>query len=351
MPEFSREMFYWFSFHWFDPWFVKQFNWENIYYLYMIPLLPSLLIIRWILHFRSRTKLDIALHSQDLQGWDFIGAIRFIPYGFKMLCICFILIALARPQKINETIEQSSEGIDIMLLMDISESMQLEDFKPNRLEAAKEVARNFIKGRRHDRIGIIVFAGEAYSLSPLTMDYKLLNNFINDIRFEMIETSGTAIGSALAVGINRMRESISKSKVMIIISDGENTAGNIDPMMAAELAHAFDIKIYTIGIGKDGAIAYGKDENGNVQYVQSMLDETTLRKIAEKSDGHFFRASDNYALNEIIHIIDKQEKGKIKETRYRDNKDYYEVYLAWAFVFLLCWLITKSTFLSNAMED
>jgi Ca-activated chloride channel homolog len=351
MPEFNREMFYWFSFHWFDPRFVQEYNWENIYYLYMIPLLPSLLIIRWILHFRSRTKLDIALHPQDFQGWDLIGAIRFIPYGFKMLCICFILIALARPQRINETIEQSSEGIDIMLLMDISESMQLEDFKPNRLEAAKEVARNFIKGRTYDRIGIIVFAGEAYSLSPLTMDYKLLTDFINGIRFDMIETSGTAIGSAMAVGINRMRESNSKSKLMILISDGENTAGNIDPIMTAGLAHAFDIKVYTIGIGKDGTIAYGKDEKGNIQYVQSLLDETTLRNIAGKADGQFFRASGNNALTEIFHFIDKQEKGKIKEARFRDNKDYYEIYLAWAIVFLLCWLITKSTFLSNAMED
>jgi Ca-activated chloride channel homolog len=351
MPEFNREMFYWFSLHWFDPRFVQQYTWENIYYLYIIPLLPSLLIIRWILHFRSRSKLDIAFHPQDLQRWDFIGAIRFIPYGFKMLCICFILIALARPQKINETIEQSSEGIDIMLLMDISESMLLEDFKPNRLEAAKEVARNFIKGRHHDRIGIIVFAGEAYSLSPLTMDYKLLNDFINGIRFEMIESGGTAIGSALAVGINRMRESGSKSKLMILISDGENTAGNIDPLMASELAHAFDIKIYTIGIGKDGAIAYGKDEKGNTQYVQSLLDETILRNIAEKADGRFFRASGNNALNNIFQFIDKQEKGEIKETRFRDNKDYYEIYLAWAIVFLLCWLTTKSTFLSNAMED
>jgi Ca-activated chloride channel homolog len=351
MPEFSREMFYWFSTLWFDPRLIQQFSWENIYYLYMIPLLPSLLIIRWILHFRSRTKLDIALHPENLQGWDFIGAIRFIPYAFKMLCICFLLIALARPQKINETIEQASPGIDIMLLMDISESMQLEDLKPNRLEAAKEVARNFIKGRIHDRIGIVVFSGEAYSLSPLTMDYKLLNEYINSIQFDLIDVGGTAIGSALAVGINRMRESGSKSKVMILISDGENTAGNIDPMMASELAHAYDIKVYTIGIGNDGPVAYGKDEKGNVQYVQSLLDETTLRNIAEKAEGRFFRASGNNALNEIFLFINKQEKGEIKETRFKDNKDYYEIYLAWAIVFLLCWLITKSTFLSNAMED
>ncbi|MFL5730245.1 MAG: vWA domain-containing protein [Cytophagaceae bacterium] len=351
MPEFSKEMFYWFSLHWFDPRVVQEYTWENIYYLYMIPLMPSLLLIRWILHFRSRTKLDIALRPQDLQGWDLIGAIRFIPYGLKMLCIFFVLIALARPQKINETIEQSSEGIDIMLVLDISESMQLEDFKPNRLEAAKEVARNFIKGRQHDRIGIVVFSGEAYSLSPLSMDYKLLNDFINGIQFDMIESGGTAIGSALAIGINRMRDSDSRSKVMILLSDGENTAGNIDPVLTSELAHAYGIKIYTIGVGSDGAIPHGKDEKGNPQYVQSMLDENTLRTIADKAEGKFFRASGNHALSEVFLFIDKQEKGKIRESRFRDNKDYYEVYLAWAVFFLLCWLITKSTFLSNAMED
>jgi Ca-activated chloride channel family protein len=351
MFNFDNDTFTWFSLHWFDPRTLREFNWENYYYLYAIPLVPCLLLVRWVLHFKFRTKFDIALQTKDLKNWDLTGAIRFIPYGFMALCTAFILIALARPQKVNETVEQFNEGIDIILLLDISESMQLEDLKPNRLEAAKEVARNFIKGRQHDRIGIVVFKGEAYSLSPLTTDYKLLNSFINDIGFDMIKASGTAIGSAIAVGINRMRESDSKSRIMILLSDGENTAGNISPLMASELAHAFDIKIYSIGVGKDGSVAYGKGTNGQTQYAQSFMDESTLRKIAENAQGKFFRASNNNALNEVFLFIDKHEKGEIKESRFKDNKDYYQIYLSWGCLFFLCWLFTKSTFLSNALED
>jgi Ca-activated chloride channel homolog len=213
------------------------------------------------------------------------------------------------------------------------------------------VARIFIKGRQHDRIGIVVFKGEAYSLSPLTNDYSLLNSFINDINFDMIQASGTAIGSAISVGINRMRESNSKSRIMILLSDGENTAGNISPFMASELAHAFDIKIYSIGIGKDGTIAFGKDTKGQTQYAESFMDESTLRKIAENADGKFFRASNNNALNDVFLFIDKHEKGEVLENRFKDNKDYYEIYLSWACLFFLLWLFTKSTFLSNALED
>jgi Ca-activated chloride channel family protein len=351
MFEFDKDIFYWFSWEWFAPSTLQEFTWENYYYLYAIPLVPCLLLVRWLLHFKFRTKFDIALQSKDLKRWDFIGAIRFIPYGFMALSTVFILVALARPQKVNETLEYFNKGIDIVLLLDISESMQLEDLKPNRLEAAKEVARNFIKGRQHDRIGIVVFKGEAYSLAPLTTDYTLLNSFINDINFNMVQASGTAIGSALSVGINRLRESDSKSRIMILLSDGENTAGNISPIMASELAHAFDIKIYTIGVGKDGTIAYGKDEHGQTQYAESFMDESVLRKIAENAEGKFFRVSNNNTLNEVFLFIDKQEKGEIIETRFKDNKDYYDIYLSWACLFFLCWLFTKSTFLSNALED
>jgi Ca-activated chloride channel family protein len=351
MFNFDKDTFNWFSLHWFDPRTLSEFTWDNYFYLYAIPFVPCLLLIRWILHFKFRTKFDIALHAKDLKRWDFIGTIRFIPYGFMALCTTFILIALARPQKVNETVEQFNEGIDIILLLDISESMQLEDLKPNRLEAAKEVARNFIKGRQHDRIGIVVFKGEAFSLSPLTSDYNLLNSFINDINFEMIKASGTAIGSAIAVGINRMRESDSKSRIMILLSDGENTAGNISPVLASELAHAYDIKIYSIAVGKDGTIAFGKDQEGKTLYAQSFIDESTLRKISVNAEGRFFRASNNNALNEVFLFINKHEKGAIRETRFRDNRDYYEIYLSWGCLFFLCWLFTKSTFLSNALED
>jgi len=229
--------------------------------------------------------------------------------------------------------------------------MQIEDFKPNRLEAAKDVARDFIKGRLQDRIGIVVFSGDAFSLAPLTTDYDLLNTYLNDINFEMIESRGTAIGSALAVVTNRMRESESKSKVCILLSDGDNTAGNIDPITAAELAAAYEIKIYTIIVGQEGMVPFGKDYFGRPNLVENTIDETTMRKIAKLGGGEFFRVTDNEALKNVFNRIDQYEKAEIKETRFKDTADYYYIYLQWAVVLFLIWLLLKSTFLSNVLQD
>ena len=238
-----------------------------------------------------------------------------------------------------------------MLVIDISESMQIEDFKPNRLEAAKTVAREFIDGRFQDRIGIVIFSGDAYSLSPLTTDYELLKAYLKDIDFNMIENRGTAIGSALAVGTNRMRESEAESKVLILLSDGDNTAGNIDPITAAELANAYNIKLYTIAVGKEGRVPFGKDFFGQPKYIENTLDETTLRQIAEIGDGQFYRVSDNAALEQVFKMIDEYEKAEIKENRYKDTSDFYQIYLKWAIIFFLAWLLLKSTFVSNVLQD
>jgi Ca-activated chloride channel family protein len=335
----------WFSLTWFLPSTIKGYHWENFYFLYLIPVLPLLLFIRWGLYFRFRQKFDIALLSGDVRDWRSVGLLRFTPYLFIVLFEIMILIALARPQRINDQISNSSLGIDIMLLLDLSESMQLEDFKPNRLEAAKSVAKDFISQRTEDKIGIVVFAGKAYSLSPLTTDYSLLSTFISDIKPNLIPESGTAIGNAIGVGINRLQESDNRSKVMLLISDGDNTAGTLDPIMAAELAHAYNIKVYTIGIGKDGLIPF---EN---TYIESSLNETTLRKIAESAGGKFFRAPTMASLKEIFRQIDRMEKSEIMETRFREVDDYYQIYLIWGIVFFLSWLLLKNTFLSNALED
>jgi Ca-activated chloride channel homolog len=238
-----------------------------------------------------------------------------------------------------------------MMTIDISESMQIEDFRPNRLEAAKEVARNFVAGRFQDRIGLVVFSGDAFSRSPLTSDYDLLNSYIDDISFDLIENRGTAIGSALAVATNRLRESDSKSKVLILLSDGDNTAGNIDPITAAKLAQAYDIKIYTIAIGKEGKVPFGTDFFGRPRYVENTLDETNLREIAKIGRGNFYRVSDKEALQQVFSEIDSLEKAEIKETRYKDTTDYYTIYLRWAMIFFLLWLLTKSTFITNALSD
>jgi len=340
----------WYALNWFFPSTFNSYTWEKPWYLYFLFLVPLLFVIRWVSRYFFNQKLPVALLKSDIKSSP-ITWLRMLPDLLISIVVCLILVALARPQRTNEKVEQWTEGIDIMLAIDISQSMQIEDFVPNRLTAAKDVARDFIKGRLQDRIGIVVFSGDAFSLAPLTTDYRLLNSYLDDISFEMIDSRGTAIGSALAVVTNRMRESKSKSKVCILLSDGDNTAGNIDPITSAELAAAYDIKIYTIIVGKEGMVPFGKDYFGRPNMVENTIDETSMRKIAEIGSGQFFRVEDNEALKNVFDRIDQYEKAEIQETRFKDTSDYYFVYLMWATSFFLLWLLLKSSFLSNALQD
>ena len=340
----------WYSLRWFAPSQFSSYTWENKIYLWGLVLVPVVIIIRWLTRYFLNQKLAVALVKSDLKSTP-LTLVRFIPDLILSLVVILIIVALARPQKTNEKVEQWTEGIDIMLAIDISQSMQISDFTPTRLDAAREVARDFIKGRLQDRIGIVVFSGDAFSLAPLTTDYELLNSYLNDISFDMIENRGTAIGSALAVVTNRMRESESKSKVCILLSDGDNTAGNIDPITAAELAAAYNIKIYTIIVGKEGLVPFGQDYFGRPHMVENTVDETTMRKIASIGNGQFFRAQDESALQGVFDRINQYEKAEIKESRFKDTSDYYFIYLQWAIGLFLLWLLLKSTFISNVLQD
>lgn len=340
----------WFATTWFSRSTLEGFDWQNPIFLYGIVIIPLILILRWLINRLLTQKLAVALPKKYLKKSP-ITLLRFLPALLMSIMLVLLIVAMARPQRTNEKVEQWTEGIDIMLVVDISESMQIEDFKPNRLEAAKDVARQFIDGRFQDRIGMVIFSGDAYSLSPLTTDYDLLKSYIQDVSFDMIENRGTAIGSALAVATNRMRESEAESKVLILLSDGDNTAGNIDPITAAELAGAYGIKIYSIAVGKEGKVPFGKDFFGRPRYVENSLDETTLREIAEIGDGKFYRVSDNQALVQVFGLIDEYEKAEIKESRYKDTTDFYQIYLTWAMVIFLAWLLLKSTFVSNVLQD
>jgi Ca-activated chloride channel family protein len=340
----------WYHFNWFSPATLKGFSWEHPEFLYGVLAIPLLFVLRWLLRYYFNQKLPVAVSHKDLRSSP-LNLVRLIPEFLLMISLMLILTALARPQKTNEKVEQWTEGIDIMVALDISQSMQIEDFTPNRLDAAKRVALDFIQGRLQDRIGLIVFSGDAFSLAPLTTDYDLLRSYINEINFEMIENRGTAIGSAMAVVTNRMRESESKSKVCILLSDGDNTAGNIDPITAAELASAYGIKIYTIVVGKEGLVPYGKDFFGRPNMIENTVDETTMRKMAQIGGGEFFRATDNQALSQVFAKIDQYEKAEIKETRFKDTSDYYFIYLQWAIALFLLWLLLKSTFISNVLQD
>jgi Ca-activated chloride channel family protein len=339
-----------FSWSWFLPETFRSYEWENPLLLNLLWMIPLLVLIRKFVKFLKKPVLELSLPKRIARAnpWTYL---RLIPTGFFFLFLIFLVIAVARPQRSNERVEQFTEGIDILLVMDISESMDLQDFTPNRLEAAKKTAVDFINGRFGDRIGMVVFSGEAYSLSPLTNDYGLLTSLIDEISFSMIEAKGTAIGSAIAAGTNRMKDSESASKVMILLSDGESNAGNVDPIFAAQLATAFDIKIYSIAVGKDGMVPYGTDFFGRPQLVESYLDETTLREISRIGNGQFFRASDGKALNSIFKQIDTLEKTEILENRYKETADFYRIYLFWGMLFFMIWMALKSTFLNNFLLD
>jgi Ca-activated chloride channel homolog len=340
----------WYDLTWFSAQILKGFVWDQPGWLYGIFAVPLLVLLRWVFRYFFRQRLPIAYRSDKLRG-GLVPLFRFVPDVLFAISLVVLLMAMARPQRTNERVEQWTEGIDISLVIDISRSMMIEDFKPNRMDAAKKVALEFIDGRFQDRIGLVIFAGDAYSLAPLTTDYDLLRAYIRDINFDMIDHRGTAIGSALAVATNRMRESTAKSKVCILLSDGENTAGNIDPITAAELAAAFDIKIYTIAIGKEGLVPFGKDYFGNVQMVENNLDETALREIAKIGNGNFYRVDNNRALELVFEQIDQLEKVEIQETRYKDTADFYHIYLSWGILFFLAWILLKPTFLSNALQE
>lgn len=338
---------------WFQLGALQNFQWENELFLYIIPFVPLLFILRWLIYLKINKKLDIALFD-DSPKFDILSLLRFIPTIFQNILLMLLLLCLARPQKVNEQVDQWIENIDIMLIMDTSGSMEGMDFKPNRLESLKKLAEKFIDGRNQDRIGLVVFAGDAFSYAPLTTDYELLKSLLKTVKLKMLPTDGTAIGSALAVGVNRMQDSKSKSKVAILLSDGENTTGQIDPMTAADLAYGFGIKVYTIGIGKNGKVPYpAKNVFGmsTTMMVDNSFNEKTLRDIADKTDAKFFRATNNQALEEIFSIIDEMEKSEIKETRYKNTKDYYFIYMKWAILILCLLMVFKFTFINNFLQD
>lgn len=340
----------WYSLTWFFPSTLSSFEWKNAIVLYALMIVPIGFILRWLWRYKFSRKLPVALSQKQLKSSP-LAWLRIIPDILLMIVFILLVVALARPQRTSEQVEQWTEGIDIVVAIDISRSMQYQDFRPDRLTVAKKVADDFISGRSQDRIGIVVFSGEAFSLAPLTTDYRLLKNYLEDISFDMITNGGTAIGSALAVATNRMRESEAESKVIILLSDGDNTAGNIDPITAAELAAAYGIKIYTILIGREGLVPAGPDIFGRQQMIENTVDETVMKRIAAIGAGEFYRATDTEALVNVFERIDRYEKAEIKETRFRNTTDHYVVYLNWGILFLLLWLLSKSSFVSNPLLD
>jgi Ca-activated chloride channel homolog len=268
----------------------------------------------------------------------------------RSLALVALIIALARPQSSLSWQNTTTEGIDIIIASDISGSMLAEDFQPNRLEAGKNIAIDFIKNRPDDRIGLVIFSGESFTQCPLTIDHDVLINLFKDVKNGMID-DGTAIGMGLATAVNRLKESDAKSKVVILLTDGSNNMGSIPPVTAAEIAKQFNVRVYTVGIGTHGYAPYPVQTPAGIQYqrIPVDVDEGTLSKIANITGGKYFRATDNETLKNIYDQIDKLEKAKIDVTQYHKKTEMFLPFALIALLFLSLEFILKNTLLKGAL--
>ena len=292
------------------------------HFLWLLLVIP--IALYW--HYFIKNQQEVALKMSTIEGLStkksLLIKLRPFLYVLKLLALGFIIIALARPRNTQKSsYTDNTSGIDIVIATDVSGSMLATDFKPNRLEAIKEVAYNFIQKRTNDRMGLVVYAGESYTRTPVTSDKAMLLNSLKEVQYNgMVLQDGTAIGIGLATAINRLKDSKTKSKIIILLTDGVNNLGSLDPISAAEIAKAYNIKVYTVGVGTNGMANFpvAKDANGNIifQPQKVEIDEKLMQEIATITNGKYFRATDNKKLEAIYDEIDRLEKSKITENRF-----------------------------------
>ncbi len=300
------------------------------------PILLSLLalipVLGWWTWHSSRMRSGLTFSSvETVRGVPktMRSRLRSLPAVLRMVGLAFVIIAMARPQDRNVVIERFAEGVDIMMVLDTSTSMRAEDFRPNRFEAARSVGSEFIDGRTSDRVGLIVFAAKAYTQAPLTLDYDFLQEMMAEVEVGMIE-DGTAIGTALAMAVNRLKDTLAESKVVILLTDGQNNRGELSPETAAEVARTMGVRIYAIGVGAHGEAPFIVDTpfaGKQRRMVPVEIDEEMLSAIASMTGGRYFRATNNQALREIYKEIGELEKTKIEERMYTDYAERYAEFL------------------------
>ncbi len=317
------------------------------YFLWCLLIIPLLIV--WYILKHKHSYANVQFSGLELFN-SIPGSIkihlRHILFALRVISLVLLIIVLARPQSSTNWQNVTTKGIDIVIALDISGSMLAEDFKPNRLEACKDVALDFIDGRQNDRVGLVVYSGESFTQCPLTTDHSVLKELFGKIKNGMIE-DGTAIGMGLATSVNRLKDSDAISKVIILLTDGNNTTGLIPPVTAAEIAKSFDIRVYTIGVGTNGLAPYPfKNPYGKgytYQKVEVKIDEGTLKQIANITGGNYFRATNNRKLEEIYKEIDKLEKSKIEVTEFRKKNEKFLPWLLAACVLLFVEFILRNT--------
>ena len=319
---------------------------HDFFYLLVIPLAYML----W--YFYKKINISSQIIFSNTESISNISTLktrlRHIPVIFKSFAACLLIIALARPQSSINWEESTTEGIDIVLSMDISGSMLAEDLKPNRLEASKNVAMDFISKRINDRIGLVIFSGESFTQCPLTTDHNVLVNLFKDVKSGMVE-DGTAIGMGLATAVNRLKDSDAISKVIILLTDGVNNKGVVAPFTAAEIAKNFGIRVYTIGVGTEGFAPYPFPTSFGIKYqdIEVQIDEKTLQDIASVTDGKYFRATNNSKLKQIYKDIDALEKSKIEVTEFHKRSEKFLLFAIPALILMLISFILKTTYLKQ----
>jgi len=325
----------------------NNFEFNNPEFLWLLILIPIVAV--W--HFFMRKKEAAVLTMPSIKGFkpdSILSKVKPILYVLRVLALAAIIVALARPRNVSVSKKtKTNKGIDIVMAIDVSASMLARDLKPNRLEALKKVAVDFVDRRPNDRIGIVVYAGESFTQTPITSDKGIVKRTISELKWGQLE-GGTAIGMGLGSAVNRLKESTAKSKVIILLTDGVNNTGNIDPRTATELAKELEIKTYTIGIGTNGMadFPYSRDpRTGKLQFrkQQVEIDEALLKEIAAETEGKYFRATDNSSLKKIYDEIDKLEKTKIEEFKYYNYQEKYRIFVFLGLGFLLLEFILRNT--------
>lgn len=316
---------------------IFTYRWENELFLYLLPLPLILLLLRYLIRRNSRARVVLSF-VKPLKQNKVTRLLSFLPDTVLSLCIFCLIFALADPYQViyHQRIQQ--EGVEIVLAIDLSSSMLNKDVRPSRLEVAKQTAKSFIKTRKYDNIALVAFAGAPYLASPLTKDTSFLNHSLKRLQSDLIPEEGTALGDALGMSINQVREEANPKKINILISDGNNTAGNLDPLTSATLAKTFGIKVYTIAVG-------------SLKPSLDPVDETTLRQIAAKSNGHFYRATDQSTMQQIFKEIDALEKSRKLIIRDEEHVSSAFSFLIGACIFFLMSLVLKLTWIENMLED
>lgn len=323
----------------------NNIEFANPGYLYLLIIIPLLGVWYWYKHIHDQAKLQVSETKAFESGSLSVKQILYFGlYLFRVVAIALLIVALARPQTHMRRHDVTIEGIDIVLALDVSGSMLAMDLKPDRLEAAKEVAKEFISGRENDRFGLVIFSGESFTQCPLTTDHRVVKNLFKEVKSGMIE-DGTAIGDGLATAVSRLKESTAVSKVIILLTDGVNNTGSVDPLSAAEIAKVYGVRIYTIGVGTMGKAPYPMQTPYGIQtqYVDVKIDEQLLQQVAEMTEGRYFRATSNKKLRDIYAEIDKLEKSKIDVAEIERTKEEFFPYALIAFILIGLEIIFRYT--------